>query len=332
MQNSKRIKTSYAERLHRNGVVVVPVFDQNEIQSIVNAMREIVWPEFADQTPPLVLGGFGAFGHASSFHHPVIRNIRKQVKQRLTDRVFREYAPGFNLESMFDRLCERNASYGTIMKESWHQDVFRPTEPYADDRLFGGWVNLDLTGEQTFICVKGTQDVRLKADGFAKVEDKADIQRYNDTETHFRIPPGHAVLIQQGLIHRVNPVLPKQSSFRLFHGFRVTRDTKPLFPETETVISNLSVPRLPSGQEIPMYSPVYLMYHKNHEKLSKFSEKFHPSFTGTHTIKNGDLKGKTIIVPGQKRISLALTSAFADERAEYKYSEDDKRVLFPEPL
>lgn len=129
MQN-KRVRQSYAQILEQDGVVVVPVF-QEDMSDISKAFQSIVWPEFKDQTPPLVLGGFGAFGHASSFHHPFVRNIRMRVKQRLAETVFREYAPTYHLESMFDRVCERNVKYGTILNVIYISSIVVLNKRYA---------------------------------------------------------------------------------------------------------------------------------------------------------------------------------------------------------
>lgn len=108
-----------------------------------------------------VLGGFGAYGNPSSFHHPDVRELRSWVKHRVAP-IFRAYAKqnfkhhkDVKLEALYDRWCVRGKSFGAVTAESWHRDIYDPAtgrdlRPLPktleggtqQDIITGGWVNV----------------------------------------------------------------------------------------------------------------------------------------------------------------------------------------------
>ncbi len=331
-ENPKRVReiNEVARTLKRDGVVVVPsILDSQEFAFYCGAIHSVTWPEFQVHEPPYVMGGFGAFGHASSFHHPLVRSLRALVKRKLMrDGVFSEFGLP-NLEGMYDRVCARKKGFGTISTESWHQDLCRVAK-LPDDVLFGGWTNLSYE-TQFFKCKKGTQH-ELPANtpkGFEAFVDPVRTAQLNESHDTIEVPPGHCILIQQGLIHAVFPTMPSHWSYRLFHGFRLTKDTEPIM-DVAKHIKDLSVPPIPSGQTAPMWAKNHWGFHTI--KIHAFAQKLKPEFrTSRETTINGE---PTIVdLPGtfSDRQALGLRGRLANVEM-YEYSKDDVRVLFPEPL
>lgn len=215
---------AYAHDLAAFGVAVVPLLDA----SARAAWEERLWvamdefPEYKikGRAVQRVLGGFGAFGNPSSFHHPTVRRFRSSLKAALRP-LFAAYAEmvlgttdGVALEALFDRLCVRCEAFKRPVPEAWHRDIYdgesyklRPLphsipaddsdddEPLderhrrkttaaprlREDLLFGGWTNLDAR-EQAFVCLPKTHDEPLRGKkGFASF-DEAEIKEYRFNE------------------------------------------------------------------------------------------------------------------------------------------------------
>lgn len=177
---------SFANDLKAHGAIVVPVFAPSDCQrwaaEIATAMDE--FPEYkvtGGLEVQRVLGGFGALGNPSSFHHPTIRRLRRTLKHKVRP-IFKQYilqtyqanARGIRLEMLFDRLCVRHHTFGNVSAESWHRDIYdgkefkirelprtlpprsRGTES-SRDIITGGWVNLS-SKDQKFIGILGSHD------------------------------------------------------------------------------------------------------------------------------------------------------------------------------
>lgn len=323
-----------------NGVFVIPILSQEELLNYGNKVIDIKFPEFnQNYKGPYSMGGFGALGIASSFHHPYIRQIRKIVKKRFS-RYIKMGFSGKYIEGFFDRFCVRNKTFGTIQNESWHQDIldpksFKNVEFLDTDIMYGGWLNLNTKENQSFICVPKSQYDRMEIKvGFALVKNPDKINYYANLEKIITIPPGHAIFIQQGLVHRVNPFLPKQNSYRLFHGFRITESNKQLI-DLESIFENLSVPLLPSGQVAPLYAKLHWVNAR--DKLNKFASNMDPKFTYDRVMKSGKDKGISYRVPGDKEYEnihsmkgLREHNVWTEEM--YDYSPDDKLYFSPEMI
>ena len=311
----KRIKTS--SDLDTLGVAVVPIFDHDEMIEIQLAVDDMIFPEFLETdvlNKAHVVGAFGALGNPSSFHHPTIRKLRKTVKARIAVALFQD-RPNKNIESMFDRLCRREQGIKQVA-ESWHQDL---SENAGNDVFYGGWTNLTVGTVQSFVCVAGTQHVRHeKMEGFAPVP-KEFHARYAAQAKTIQVPPGHAIVFQQGIVHCINPKAPLRTSLRLFHGFRITEHGEPKYP-LEIVFQKLSVPPLPSGQWPPMYSPNHVSYYQN--KLESFGKTMTPSYRSD--------RGWPLV--GKYRVCPALRDMGLWNAVEYDYTEEDKAVVSPQPV
>ena len=244
------------------GYILFKVFEPKELPGLRKEFLKTCqsFPEFKEPVTDFqfVLGGFSALGNPSSFHNIFVRYVRILVYRKVFKFLKRTF-PQKKVHCFFDRLLLRPT--GAIpSKESWHRDVTPGT--LEEDLVFGGWTNFDDT-PQFFSCVPGTHE-KQKNSGFVPVEGKF-------KGTKVEIPPGFGILFYQDLIHEVLPTKTKQNAYRLFHGFRVTEGTDPIFDVRET-IQKQGVPQIPSGQLPPLYSKSHPVFHK--EKLNTFSEKF----------------------------------------------------------
>jgi hypothetical protein len=321
--------------LKQDGIVVIKILDTDELKDFNKKIQKLDFPEFTDEYKksgkPYVLGGFGGFGHPSSFHHPVIRELRMLIKKRISN-VFKNFLDlekqeEYKLEMLFDRLCERKKEFGNPKKESWHQDICEiDTKDKEKDKdyIFGGWINLDLENIQTFLGLNKTFEIKLSDKlGFAKVPD-SEIPKYDQllkSQGPIKVEPGHCIIIRQGTIHSIQPKVPKFSSFRLFTGFRLTKSIENLFDISKS-IENLEVPQIPSGQIPTMYEQMHLVFWP--DKINNLASGLKYEFKTKYTYKSGVKKGLTIDSV-KKNISLKSLSL-----KEYEYSEKDKLVLSPE--
>ena len=244
------------------GYVLFKVFNTEDLPRLREVFLETCrgFPEFKERVEDFqfVLGGFSALGNPSSFHNPFVRCVRRVVYERVFPFLKKKF-PTKKVHCFFDRILLRPTG-SAPSKESWHRDVTPNTE--EGDTVFGGWVNLDDT-PQFFSCVPGTQGETTEA-GFVPIKEKF-------KGTKVEIPPGFGILFYQDLIHEVLPTKTKQNMYRVFHGFRVTDSSNPIFDVEET-IKKQGVPKIPSGQIPPLYSKSHPVFHK--EKLQVFSEKF----------------------------------------------------------
>ncbi|NDE18368.1 hypothetical protein EBZ80_25980, partial [bacterium] len=193
-----------ARQLIDDGITVFPIFHRPEHTTLFrNAFRQCMteFPEFrhdeAANELPFVMGGFGAFGHPSSFHNGYIRTLRLLTAPTMRQ-LFRHVAEQLEgngnpletktgngdwfLEHLFDRMALRPA-HTSITAESAHRDlnpqtaiptgetiqvtrgqktVHVPTfTPRPWDYCFGGWINLDSVGTQSFSCVPGSHKMTI---------------------------------------------------------------------------------------------------------------------------------------------------------------------------
>jgi len=255
--------------LLKDGVTVVngPPYI-HKCDPLLNVLKD--QREFCIQNPPLyALGGFGALGTASSFHHPDIRFIRNYIYDHLKPQLGEIYSE-YKLEMLFDRLCIRTKGQ-SISKEQWHRDV--SIHKLDDDIILGGWINLGPVS-QYFSCVPCTHLETSTRSGFSK-ESTPDIKG-----TLYKVEPGQIILFYQNILHEVKPGKIKDTSYKLFLGWRLTKSSEPLYNHREIILEQ-SVPPLPSGQTPPMYAKLHRVNHR--EKLENFSKLFKPELIDNNT-------------------------------------------------
>lgn len=178
----------YAEGLHQDGVVVIPVFDGARLARLNNDVFAAIdeFPEYkvTGRDKQRVLGGFGAYGNPSSFHHITIRRLRKMIHHHMMG-IFQQYGRLMSREGMsqakitemryemlLDRLCVRAKAFGKPTAEAWHRDVYdhanyglRELPIFNEatnemDPMFGGWINLNPPGGHTqhFVGIVGSHN------------------------------------------------------------------------------------------------------------------------------------------------------------------------------
>ena len=260
-------------RLHQ--YVPVLLGGMQEIVDPGQALQDLPWPISEAHPAQIVLGGFGATGCPSLTHHPAARELRQVVYEALWPHFVRVF-PGRKLEVLPDRFSIRRAGT-TIGAESWHRDV-GPKVP--GDVIFGGWVNLDPPGSpaQKFSCIPGNvlaSDVDPR--GFAKFE-KSD---YPALEAAFKavgpcaIPPGHIILFDQSIAHKITGSKASQTTYRQYFGWRIT-DAWSTAYDKAPFLEQQSMPPLPSGQIAPMYAKLHWVNWQ--DRLRDISTRFKPEY------------------------------------------------------
>ena len=338
------------------GAVVVPLFPPAELTRANRRLqREIdIYPEYNcvnSIETPRVLGGFGAFGNPSSFHSPIVRDIRA-VALPVARRVFAQaYADSKSppvLEQLFDRVCLRTA--GTkIPPESWHRDITppqvklpstdgklakNPTKlPVEEAQVFGGWINLNKPGQeaQQFIFVPGShisQATSTTATGFAPIA-KEDHRELDAASVTLDVPPGHLLIFFQHIVHKVAPVTYKNSSLRLFTSWRLGGPMNPFFGEeySARIITNFESPVIPSGQRAPLYSANCLSI-RNKKTVEWSKRAIHKSLLVQITPTKRSNKSPYTIAP---RFLISLPKSFRKQTPLFfsPYSKYQLQALAP---
>ena len=350
----KKTDKGYAEELLKDGVVVIPILNEKESKMYrkqfdieLNNFREYLVNEDnqflnINGTKKYYLNnGFGAFGNPSSYHNPMVRDIRKKIMlimipiikelNKLEDR------PERKLEQLFDRL-RIFAAGKSVAKESWHRDESNSKnlrligengiKEGEQDSVFGGWINLDTDNNQYFSCVPGTYTELPKKGGFDKISDEKDIEKYNETKEKIEIPPGHLIVFYQHIVHEVfggKKKITDEDEYRLFVGWRLTDDDERFF-NLDKIIEDQGVPLFPSGGQPPMYENMNWRFKKQREILEKWS---------TETFKDEVLEDKVVGSGDDKGTSYRVVHRYMKSLREYgfdmypKYKKDEKEILKP---
>jgi hypothetical protein len=265
-------------------------------------------------------GGFSALGNSSSFHNGFVREVRNRMygifKNKLKEH---GYLPHVNLELLIDRMMYRPKNI-KVPSETYHYDTTPENNPYVsahpDDVIIGGWVNCN-SQPQHFICVPG-EIIGDRGKGFTKLS-KEQSETFKKREIKVVIPRGHAILFHQNLVHRIAGNATNFDLKRVFVGFRLTNDEKPLINNIEGCLTYGSVVPLKSGQLPPMWPKMYEVCHK--DKLKALSD----SFPDCMKDRNGILHRFA-----QSLIDLKYPLNIDIE--DYRYSRDEKKLYYPQPL
>jgi len=269
---------TYVNTLIEDGVVVIPLFDEEEVRSYVNRLEAVL--KVAPDSPAwfrregyegisfeerkvLVGGSFSALGSVSAYYNDVVRDLLDDLIARL--HAFQR-ALAIRLRQPFirhhsDRLLIRPGD-AKVQSEAWHRDIsINDSTPYQ----FGGW--LALRGRQRFSHIRGNYlspanyakhldglKRHGKNHGFAKEKPPQNVpKRVAD------IPPGSVIIFYTHVFHEIAPT-PKGTPLmiRQFYGFSLSNNPNTVdrnYVKTQQKRWRDQVPQLiPSGQE-PLQVP-----------------------------------------------------------------------------
>lgn len=331
-----------AKDLSKFGVIVIPVFANNSARQ---KWEDRVWAALDDmpeykvkgKTAQRVLGGFGALGNPSSFHHPVIQDLRTKLKTIISRPLFRALVeelrlhPDTRLEMLFDRVCIRYKEFGAVSAETWHRDIYDgPKFGHRSlpktlnngrgyDEILGGWVNLSDRPTYFKAIAKSHQgeDARRaqqKGGGFSQLSEsqirKEKVDERLTSQAGKRIgsvtanidgsiivPSGHQVIFFQRLLHAV--ASGPGPSIPQLRLFVGHRLTQERTPlfNLERVIQTSAVPRIPSGQIPPMFSQNHYAFFQKPNKYQRWGES---TFKSVCLFKRETTSGNVYYTPGSQ--------------------------------
>jgi hypothetical protein len=246
----------------RDGVCVLPnLVDQlPRIHALVASFVADWQLEFKNNTLPLVIGGFGAFGTASSFHAPPIRELNQMIHDVLMP-LFLQLNPGKFVTSMFNRFCIRYPGTSTT-PESAHRDTDPP-----HGFFYGGWLNTG-TATQYFTCRLGSHHATPTGSASFSPLKGATLDHYNYNRSTIPVQPGH-IIVFKGLEHEISGAKCTAISSKIWHSFFVHSTEQDLPYNPVTLARDLAIPPLPSGQRSPMYAKLH--YVNWRPRLHQFS-------------------------------------------------------------
>ena len=337
-------------KLLQDGVSLVPLLDQERTRYYRQHFQDIQFPEFIQHDGHYVMGGFGAYGNPASFHNPIVRELRLETNPLMTEFFKQQFQemPGeeFYIERLFDRMCVRKKGT-TLPKETWHRDLNPMSMVHTDKKkthytprphesVFGGWINLD-DQPQSFCCALSTHtDPIIVRKGRSESGFVAQETPSHTTPTTIKVPPGHAIVFYQKILHQVAPQTYKQDSFRQFQVFRIVSSSippEPLFPR-ETIhrwIQDQATPLLPSGQHPPIFSSNHssiFLFRGNRNDPITFSKKIHHHCLRQQTCQRGKHKDRSYTI-----VHRFMTSLREYDLPLYPpYTEEETSMFLPHKL
>ena len=319
---------SKAQELRENGVAVL------DLGLCVKEMRDAIdyemgrFPEFKPNTAVenMIGGGFCALGNPSSFHNPAVRSIRVVVHKKLVE-LFKaheahEETPRM-LEQIIDRLMVRPTTR-TVTPESWHRDL--SPLPSQGDTTFGGWICLDDTPQVFTCCPKSHISDVGRGTGFAPIP-KSEHASWKAKSVNIAIPPGHVIVFNENIVHCINATKRKETTYRLFLGWRLTHESTPLFSDTFDRIKCQAPMQLKSGQEARIFP---LLHWTNwRSKLHTYNG----AMLNRCLVKKEDRDGIVYKLPHEVKVKSRMKSLREYGLQLYpKYSEEELAMHLPSKL
>lgn len=256
---------SLAEQLFLTGVVILPIFTNDELKEISPSFQDIClhpaeMKHISERQPctRLALGGVGYVPCPSVFYHPVIRGMYKKTYDTVIDsgilnhyknQRFKEgeitwtsLVPDRPLYRFVDQIVDENGK--------WHRDIAPKVSPDETiDICFGGWVNLNQNITQQFKCYLGTHRSDLHHPIYEKISSTGDLPNdgkvgfssFNDKNQKVlkacfdtmgnivNIPPGHLLIFRESLIHIVKKNIGDTDPIMRIHtSFLISSNPVPL--------------------------------------------------------------------------------------------------------
>ena len=276
-----------ARALFERGAVAIPFLNTPDLDLAHERFSETLrWmPEYRPEATKYVLGGFGALGNPSSFHNPLVRELRwraHEAVQPLFSHLGREGETRLTRQHKIHvipdrmRILRPDAEVGA---EQWHRDTTPASQVLPGDLIFGGWINLDRHRTQYLSAIPRSHrdpGVLTGGRGFETLSEadkeaaKARHEALPLVDRKVAVPPGHLLVFYQELLHEVlprgkltntqlarDPAL-REPEYRLFTGWRLTRGDQPLSASLpDNYFRDMAVPALKSGQAVRMYPKTY---------------------------------------------------------------------------
>ena len=313
--------------LFEDGAQVINAFDQIEtveferlFEEAENDYTTLIRNEHNDEILNRYGIGFsntGMYNLPETFHDSYAKYIRKKCQTVLVP-FFKNFIEKNNLpyryfQQGFDR--RRKTKIGKSPggnNTSFHRDDLGAHEG-REILIIGGWLNCSQHLQHLSIVLRTHNDPEGPT-GFYTIKDQTLIRQYARDKTIIPIQPGQIVLFYQRAVHEIyKEKLETRRDYNIYKQYLasvLTVEKEPLFENTNEIIKNQDVPRLPGGGAVRMYSKIHKVNWT--DRLREFSSCFIPE------CKNGDFVKE--ILPSLKSIGVMY-----DE-----YDEEDKSILKPD--
>lgn len=339
----------------QKGYVVIPypitIRNRFNIQSFLQEQREFV---NVDPNQLFVLGGFGALGNPSSFHHPLKRRLMNDIYDFIKPKFqelfqfFEDHTEYKYLSMIPDRFCIRRNDQ-EVSAETWHKDQSLTKEMAGNTIIFGGWINLDTSITQRFSCAEN--ELIMPKDSTAYYENNASkgytpqqSEALNQKRKTIEIPPGHILLFNELLTHEVikskskSKYDPTKTSYRCFTKWIVRTTSDPYWSRER--LRNYFSQQTQIGMSIYQAdAPMYASAHSSTaiDKNIEFSNQLLPQFRTRelHSKKFGDVmvidrylgRGNTSKNDNKPREGLTNWGLAFPE-----YTQSEKQIYIPSAL
>lgn len=337
------------------GYVVIPyptrIRDQFNINEFLLNQKE-----FLKQDPNqlFVLGGFGALGNPSSFHHPLKRqlmiNVYNHIQPKFKDlfEFFEDHTDYKYFSMIPDRFCIRRNDQ-EVSAETWHKDQSLTKEMSGNTIVFGGWINLDTAITQKFTCAENELIMPKETRAYYENNTSSGYtpqqsERLNEKRKTVEIPPGHMLLFNELLTHEVTKSKskskfdPSKTSYRCFIKFIIRTIPEPYWSPVR--MENFFNRQTQIGMSTYQAdAPMYASAHSSTaiDKNIEFSAQLLPRFRTRelHSKKYGDVlvidrylgRGNTSKNDNQPRQGLTDWGlAFSP------YTKEQKQIYIPSQL
>lgn len=284
-----------AQQLYANGFVTIPTAAPQPLLGALFDQALLELPEYLPDAPSYALGGFGALGTPSSFHHPHVRALREVAYAHALP-VFRALRsitnPAFKLEHLVDRMLFRAPGVHPT-RECFHRDTC--PDASKGDFIFGGWLNLDAVA-QTFSAVPGSHTPGENHGQGFDVVGKEEQQQYRAAARRITVPPGHLLIFFENIVHEVEGTAAPHAVARLFTAFRLTCCDAPLVRNVEELLQAQAVIPLKSGQVPPMFAKLHWVNRRG--VLEAFTLAcLKPEHRAMAQVGSGAHKGEWVTIP-----------------------------------
>lgn len=341
-------KASLRDQLDKCGYVTMPLFGPEEtrvirmmvVASMINAPEFALPADFDAQslkTKTLILGGFGALGNPSSFHNLYLRKLTEwALEQALLNDAVPIRDEHDLVEKVFDRVTLRSPlvknGQGELRQNAPTAELLHRDESpgLADDKIYGGWINLDDV-KQSFRCVPGTHRDVTGCNGFVKIKSKAEREAFYRRMELVEVPPGHILLFEESIVHDVAADALPHLMCRVHFGLRVTRSAEPLFGKQELAeaMESQAPMRIKSGQMPRVWPDCYSFNPRLYNRLEEWSAAvFKPVALERFTVKTGAHTGRVLtrvpaIMPSLAALGLPLHEPYSEEEKKLRSPSND---------